>query len=145
VTREEAEAVLARLHAAQAELYAGGDPHPVREVLADDVRWVIPGDNAIAGDYRGADAVIDYMLRRRDLAGATFRMHPGEVMVGDRCSVAVRTDGTATIRGAEHRWSTVGLYELRDGRIASCHLLALDQSAFDEAWSDPHESLKVDP
>jgi hypothetical protein len=85
VTRAEAEAVLGRLHAAQAELYSGGDP------------------------------------------------------------AAVRTDGTATIGGAEHRWATVGLYELRDGRVASCHLLALDQRAFDAAWADPHDSLKVGP
>jgi ketosteroid isomerase-like protein len=145
VTRAEAEAVLARLHAAQAELYAGGDPGTVRAVLTDDVRWVVPGENAIAGDHRGIDAVVAYMLRRRDLAGNTFRMHPGEVMVGAGHSVAVRTDGTATIGGAEHRWSTVGLYELRDGRIAACHLLALDQRAFDAVWADPHDSLKVDP
>jgi ketosteroid isomerase-like protein len=134
--RAEAEAVLARLHAAQGELYSGGDPDAVRAVLTDDIHWVVPGENAIAGDYRGIDAVVAYMLRRRDLAGATFRMHPGEVLVGDGDSVAVRTDGTATIAGTEHRWSTLGLYELRDGRIASCRLLALDQAAFDAAWAD---------
>ena len=28
-----------------------------------------------------------------------------------------------------------GPYRVRDGRIASCHLLALDQAAFDASWS----------
>jgi ketosteroid isomerase-like protein len=141
-------AVLARLHAAQAELYSGGDPEAIRAVLTQDVRWVVPGENAIAGDYRGIDAVVAYMLRRRDLADGTFRMHPCEVLVGDGDSVAVRTDGTATIGGAEHRWSTLGLYTLRGDRIASCHLLAFDQAAFDAAWAGsrhPHRSLKDVP
>jgi hypothetical protein len=113
-------AVLDRLHAAQGALYAGGDPEPVREVLTDDVVWHVPGRNAIAGEYRGVDAVMDYFRRRRDLAGRSFRLHPGELLVGE-----------------ERRWSTVGLYRLRDGRIAACWLLPLDPAAFDEIWAGP--------
>jgi hypothetical protein len=45
------------------------------------------------------------------------------------------TDGTATIGGVERRWSTVGLYRLRDGRVARCWLLPLDPKAFDAIWS----------
>jgi len=37
------------------------------------------------------------MLRRRDLAGATMRMYPRELLVGDGDHVASRTDGTATM------------------------------------------------
>jgi hypothetical protein len=62
-------------------------------------------------------------------------MFPGDVLTGSGDAVAVLTDGRATIAGVEHAWSTVGLYRLRDGRIASCHLLALDQAAFDAIWA----------
>ena len=61
-------------------------------------------------------------------------MHPGEVLTGDGDHVAVLTDGTATIDGVERRWSTVGLYRLREGRVAACWLLPLDPKAFDEYW-----------
>ena len=135
VEREAASAVLERLHAAQAELYAGGDEAPLRELLTEEIEWHVPGDNAIAGDYRGIDEVLDYMRRRRDLADGTFRMHPGDVLTGDGDRVAVLTDGTARIDGAERRWSTVGLYRLRGERIAACWLLPLDPVAFDEIWS----------
>jgi hypothetical protein len=94
----------------------------------------VPGDNAIAGDYRGCDAVLDYMRRRRDLAGRTFRLHPGEILTGDGEHVAVLTDGTATIDGLERRWSTVGLYRLRGAQVAACWLLPLDAAAFDAYW-----------
>jgi len=130
-------AVLDRLHSAQGALYVGGDPEPVRAVLTDDVVWHVPGRNAIAGEYRGVDAVMDYFRRRRDLAGRTFRLHPGELLVGDGEHVAMLTDGTAVIGGVERSWSTVGLYRLRGERIAACWLLPLDPAAFDEIWAGP--------
>ena len=103
--------------------------------------WVVPGRNAIAGEYRGLDAVIDYFTRRRELADRSFRMHPGEVLVGDGDHVAVLTDGTATIDGVEHRWSTVGLYRLREDRVAACWLLPIDAAAFDAIWSGSPPAL----
>ena len=133
--RAAATRVLERLHTAQGAFYAGGDEAPLRDVLADDIEWHVPGRNAIAGDYRGLDEVLGYMRRRRDLANRSFRLHPGDVLTGDGEHVAVLTDGTATIGGAERRWSTVGLYRLRGERVAGCWLLPLDPVAFDEIWS----------
>ena len=133
--RDEARRVLARLHEAQGAFYAGGPPEPLRALLADDVAWVVPGRNAIAGEYRGIDEVMAYFARRRNLATRTFRMHPGDLLTGDGDHVAVLTDGTATIGGTERRWSTVGLYRLHLGHVASCWLLPLDQGAFDAIWS----------
>src|SRR3954468_15498289 len=121
--------VLARLHAAQGEFYAGGADGPLRALLAPDVEWHVPGANAIAGDYRGIDDVMAYFARRRDHAARTFRMPPGDVLVGDGDRVAVLTDGTATVAGRPERWSTVGLYRLAAGRVAGCWLLPLDPAA----------------
>ena len=135
MNRAQAERTLARLHEAQAAFYAGGPPEPLHDVLTADIVWVVPGRNAIAGEYRGLDAVIDYFTRRRELADRSFRMHPGDLLVGDGDRVAALTDGTATIGGVEHRWSTVGLYRLRDDRVAACWLLPLDPAAFDVIWS----------
>jgi uncharacterized protein len=137
VTGDEARRVLARLHEAQAAFYAGGPREPLHEVLTEDIVWVVPGRNAIAGEYHGLDAVVDYFTRRRELADHSFRMHPGDLLVGDGDHVAVLTDGTAMIDGVEHRWSTVGLYRLRDERVAACWLLPLDPAAFDAIWSGP--------
>jgi ketosteroid isomerase-like protein len=132
--RNEARGILARLHEAQGAFYAGGPAEPLRALLTDDIAWTVPGRNAIAGEYRGIQEVMDYFARRRDLAGRSFRMHPGDLLVGDGDRVAVLTDGSATVGGVERRWSTVGLYSLRDKRVAACWLLPLDQAAFDSIW-----------
>jgi SnoaL-like protein len=104
VERDRALALLARLHEAQGSFYAGGPDGPLRAVLADDIVWHVPGSNAIAGVYEGVEAVLAYMRRRRDLADATFRMHPGDVLVGE------------------------------GDRVSACWLLPLDVDAFDAAW-----------
>jgi ketosteroid isomerase-like protein len=132
--RARAAARLRRLHEAQGEFYAGGPSDALRTLLADDVVWTVPGKNAIAGTYEGVDAVMAYFARRRDLASRTFRMHPGEVLVGDGEHVAVLTDGTALIAGEEHRWSTLGLYRFAGERVAACWLLPLDAEEFDRIW-----------
>jgi ketosteroid isomerase-like protein len=135
VDRPVAAELLGRLHREQNAFYAGGDDGELRSLLRADVVWHVPGSNPIAGDYHGIDEVFGYFNRRRSIAGNTMQMHPGDVLVGDGESVAAVTDGTATIGGVNHRWSTVGLYRIVDERIAECWLLPLNPATFDLAWS----------
>ena len=130
MNRDAAIALLDRLHEAQNEFYAGGSGAALEQLLAPSITWTVP-----AGTYRGLGEVLDYFERRRDLAGRTFRMSRRDVLVGDGFRIAALTDGSATIGNVDHRWSTVGLYDVTDQQIAACWLLALDQRAFDAIWS----------
>ena len=125
--------ILEELHEAQALLYTDGDATAVESLLDPGIVWRVPGHNRIAGTYRGIDEVVAYMRRRREMAGATFRMHPREVLVGPT-RLAALTDGTVSRDGTTHTWSTIGLYRIRDGRISDCSLVPLDAAAFDDAW-----------
>lgn len=135
MNRDAAIDLLDRLHQAQNDFYAGGAGTGLQPFLAPVITWYVPGDNHIAGTYRGLDEVLDYFRRRRDLADRTFQMRRRDVLVGDGDRVAALTDGFATIRGVHHRWSTVGLYDVVDRQIAACWLLPLDQLGFDAIWS----------
>ena len=133
--RDAAIDLLDRLHKAQNEFYAGGSGAALEALLASNITWTVPGVNRIAGTYRGHGEVFDYFRRRRDVADRTFRMTRRDVLVGDGDRIAALTDGSATIRGIDHRWSTVGLYDVMDQRITACWLLPLDHGAFDAIWS----------
>jgi len=128
-------ALLRRLHEAQNIFYGGGGEGELRQLLTEDIVWTVPGDNAIAGIYRGVGEVLAYFRRRRDLADATFRLQQQDLLSGDGDHVAALVDGTATIGGKEARWSTVGLYKIREDRIAACWLLPLDADEFNSVWS----------
>jgi uncharacterized protein len=135
MNRDTAINLLDRLHKAQNEFYAGGSGAALEQILAPTITWTVPGDNRIAGNYRGREEVLGYFRRRRDLADRTFQMKRQDVLVGDGDRLAALTDGFATIRGVDHHWSTVGLYDVIDRQIAACWLLPLDQRAFDAIWS----------
>jgi hypothetical protein len=135
MNRDAAIGLLDRLHTAQNEFYAGGPGAALQQVLAPDLIRTIPGNNSIAGTYRGLDEVLGYFRRRRDLAGRTFQIARRDVLVGETDRIAALTDGFAVIRGVSHRWSTVGLYDVVDRRIAACWLLPLDPHAFDVIWA----------
>jgi ketosteroid isomerase-like protein len=134
MNRDAAIALIDRLHDAQNEFYSGGSGATLEQILTADISWIIPGENQIAGSYRGIEAVFDYFRRRRDLANGTFQMRGRDILVGDGDRVAALTDGFATFSGVEHRWSTVGLYEIAGQQITACWLLPLDQRAFDLVW-----------
>jgi ketosteroid isomerase-like protein len=135
MNRDAAIGLIDQLHKAQNEFYAGGSGAALEQLLAPNITWTVPGDSPIAGRYRGLEEVFGYFRRRRDLADHTFQMKRRDVLVGDGDRLAALTDGFATIRDVDHRWSTVGLYDVSDRRITACWLLPLDQRAFDAIWS----------
>jgi ketosteroid isomerase-like protein len=137
MNRAEATDLLRRLHQAQGRFYAGHGEGDLRALLSENISWQVPGDNAIAGHYQGIDEVMAYFARRRDLARRSLRLYPGELLVGEGEMVASLTDGEAVLGGREHRWSTVGLYRVAEGRVRACWLLPLDAAAFDRIWAAP--------
>ncbi|MGH3204928.1 MAG: nuclear transport factor 2 family protein [Streptosporangiaceae bacterium] len=139
--RAAATALLDRLHRAQNEFYAGGSADALDGLLAPGITWTVPGHSPLAGIYRGRAQVMGYFTMRRGLAADTFQIQRRDVLVGDGDRIAALTDGRATIAGAEHHWSTVGLYDVvgrydaAGQQVAACWLLPLDPTAFDAIWT----------
>jgi ketosteroid isomerase-like protein len=117
-------------------MYAGGAAEPVLELLDPEIVWHVPGASAIAGDHRGHAEVAAYFERRRRLARATMRMHPGPV-IGEGAGVAQFVAGTAEIDGEEVRWQTVGVYrvDVARGLVCEVWLVPLDSAGFERIWS----------
>jgi len=57
--------LLEQLHDAQNEYYGGGHHTLLRQILATDIVWTVPGASRIAGTYRGLDEVSAYFRQRR--------------------------------------------------------------------------------
>jgi len=69
MNRDTAIGLLDRLHKAQNEFYAGGSGAALQQLLAPNIMWTVPGDNRIAGTYRGLP------LGGRNRACARHRYH----------------------------------------------------------------------
>ncbi len=112
------------------EVYAEGDPEALREFLAEDIVWRIPGHGPLAGEKRGIDEVLAFFGQ---LAKGGFR---AETIV-----LAAAGDWVIDL----HRgWSTEGegqvditwalAFRIVDGRIAETMNFAFDQYAADTYW-----------
>lgn len=124
------EALLRREYEARAR----GELSALEELFHEEIVWHVPGRSAIAGTYRGRDAVIEYSRRRQELVGGTFKIMVDDILANDQWALVIAT-GHAERHGQTHEWRAHGLYRFRDGKIVECHLLPEDQYAFDEIWS----------
>lgn len=131
---EEVREVVEEFLARQRDMYAGGDPALVCELLAPDVVWHVPGTSPIAGEYRGREAVIGYFRLRRELAGGVIRIAKEGEVHHDEALVQL-ADARARLGGEEMVWRTAGVYRVADGRIAEAWLVPLDLEQFDRAWA----------
>jgi hypothetical protein len=126
----------------QREMYTGGDLAAVKELLAEDVVWHVPGTSPIAGDYRGHEAVTGYFRLRRDLAGGAIQIAKDSEAHHEEALVQL-ADGRAPLGGQEVVWRTAGVYRVADARIAEAWLIPLNQEHFDRVWTATRRALFV--
>ncbi|MDA0168457.1 nuclear transport factor 2 family protein [Solirubrobacter taibaiensis] len=119
---------------AQSAMYRGEGEDRVRELLAPDVIWHVPGTSGIAGDHRGRDAVMDYFDRRRAIAGGAMAISHGARLVSADVVVQL-ADGEVERDDELLRWRTVGVYRMDDGLVAEAWLVPFDLAAFDAIWT----------
>lgn len=112
---------------------ADRDDRSLADVFAEDIVWHVPGKNAIAGEYRGKDQVMEYIRRRRALADDTFEVTVEDVLANDEHGFVIAS-GSAIRDGKRKKWRAHGLYRFDEGRIAECWVFPEDQDAFDAIW-----------
>ena len=114
--------------------YATGDREQIAPHLAEDVVWHVGGEHALAGDYRGREAVLDYYAKVRELTGATLTLDPVAIMADDEHAAIFmhvtgqRGDVTLDTELAE------ALRLDSEGRWVEFWALADDQPSVDAFW-----------
>ncbi len=77
-----------RVEAAYGALASGEAPQ-VATYWDEDMRWLVPGNHALAGWYEGRDAFLGFMHRVAELSGNSFVMTPITILVNDQYSADV--------------------------------------------------------
>src|SRR3990172_11809749 len=99
------------------DAFMRGDLETIRSHWADDIVYHVPGNNALAGDYKGKDGVLAYLAKLRDLAGGTLRISEvHDVLANDEHSVLLHRI-TASRKGKQFTWDQTNIYHLRDGKM----------------------------
>ena len=118
-TSPDSKAVLERYVAA----IEAGDDDAIRDCFAEDATWRLDGDLPISGTWRGRNTILGEFL-----ATAWSHYEPGSVAIeitgiiaeGDR-AVMQWTSRARTTAGRPYENRCIGVFDVRDGRIASVH------------------------
>jgi len=112
---------------------AQGDPLAVRALLAEDVVWHAGGNHPLSGEFRGPDAVIDYLARVGETADE-LRTELTDIFVNDRGAMVVYH--LAARRELKRLETDLFLeLEIRDGKLVRARSASFDQVASNEFWA----------
>lgn len=104
------------------EAVRDGDTEAIAASFAADATWVYPGDLPLSGTWRGRDAILgDFLGQLGGLfePGTPLTLEvTGLLSAGDQ--VVAEWTSSATARGgAAYRNHNIGVFTIRDGKIAS--------------------------
>ncbi len=110
--------------------FAAGDIAAIMSTWTDDVTWHQSGNNPLAGDYEGKEAVAGYLAGIVQKTGGTFRAELRNVLADDTNGYSLHK-GTATIDGDDlESWSVLG-YRFIDGKVSEIWTFDYDQRISD--------------
>jgi uncharacterized protein len=111
----------------------GRDALALARLLADDVVWRVPGDTVMSGEYRGRDAVLQFLRQTRAQTDDTYRSELRYVVADDDRAVAVyRAPGEREGRSLDIEQAL--FCRVRDGQLADVTAVPFDFPAFAEFW-----------
>jgi ketosteroid isomerase-like protein len=96
----------------------GGDRKSLLALVADDIEWIIPGDDwPLAGTHRGHAGLTDLLRKASDAVETSFPKPPEFVAQGDRVLVVGFATGKvkATNKTFEDDW--VFAITVRNGKV----------------------------
>jgi uncharacterized protein len=115
------------------EAFEAGDMDAIGARYAEGIRWHLPGDNVLAGDYVGRVEVLEHLNRFTELTDF-YRVEILDLMAGEHHATSLfRVKGSRLGRELDLRLLT--LHEIADSAVQEVWVLPMDQAAFDAFWA----------
>ena len=115
------------------EDFERGDLDLLRTVMADEVTWHEPGRSPLAGDYKGPEAVLQFLAELRRRSAGTFRVEVLDV-ISEPERVVVFQRETAEMNGRTLDAIAVLDFEVHHQKITEVTVYQADTYQFDEFW-----------
>ena len=111
-----------------------GDAQATLSALSPEVRFHVPGDGILAGEYDGLEAVATLALRAAAETNGTFKFELLDVIANDTYAVG-RHRWTAERGGRQIEMNNINAYRFDpDGKIIERWEFIEDQRTHDDFW-----------
>jgi ketosteroid isomerase-like protein len=112
------------------DAFRAGDLEALRDLIADDVVWHVPGTGPLSGEVRGRDALFDWFRRLREVTGGTFTLQEHDVLGNDEHVVALSLMG-AIKDGVPFTAHVISVFHYRNGLQLERWFHPVDLEAWD--------------
>jgi ketosteroid isomerase-like protein len=93
----------------------------------------------MAGSWQGKEGLYELARKVMELTGGSFQEEVEDVLANDRHAVVLARH-QFTRDGQSRHYRTAHVYEIRDGKLATCWEQPQDPIVFDDAWGVAHVS-----
>ncbi|WP_040869905.1 nuclear transport factor 2 family protein [Nocardia exalbida] len=99
------------------EQMSSGNTRALSDAMADDFRWVFPGDWSWSGTWEPKSAVLERLLRPLMTQFTGYRLAAETIIAeGDRVVVRARAEGVTT-RGENYDQTYCFVFQVADGKL----------------------------
>jgi ketosteroid isomerase-like protein len=114
-----------------AEAFRSGNLSAIERLVAEDVVWHVPGDNPMAGDIQGRQALLEWLGR---VSGLGFWLREHDVFGDDEHVCALSYMG-ARRDDLEVETRVVSVFHFRDGRQVERWFYPENRDAWDRIFT----------
>ena len=116
------------------EAFSRGDMDALAEVVDENVVWHAPGNNPLAGDYKGRDETFAYYGKLGEQSDGTLKIEVHDILANDEHAVGMHRD-TATRGGKSLDTNEIIVFHIQNGKIVEGWEAYPDMAAVDDFWS----------
>jgi ketosteroid isomerase-like protein len=120
----------AQLVRAFLDALAARDVPRISELLADDIVYHFPGENSIAGTYRGKAQVLAFLPRLPELLDEPPMFDVHDVLSSEAHGTDL-SNYYGVRRGQRYSWRIVRVYHLTESQIVEIFVTVDDQAGLD--------------
>ena len=97
------------------DAFGCGDIPTVLSTFDKEIRWHVPGQSALSGNYFGHEQVLGFFQKTMNVSEGTLRIELHEIVASDT-TVFVLCTVSATRSGQRGEFSEVHVWRIADGR-----------------------------
>ena len=116
------------------DAFGRGDIPTVLGILDEKIRWHVPGQSPLSGDYIGHEQVLDFFQKSMDLSGGTLRIELHDIIASDT-TVFVLCTVSATRSGRNAEFLEVHFWRIADGRAVELREFQGDEYTENKFWA----------
>jgi ketosteroid isomerase-like protein len=124
----------AKAYRRTADAFRAQDEEALRDLIADDVIWHVPGRNPFAGEVRGRDSLFDWFQRLRAATNGSFSLEEHDV-VGNESHVVALSRMGAVRSGRAITVQVISVFHYRNGKQQERWFHPVDLDTWDRMLS----------